>query len=568
MGTICDYIKGESEALTADNYNEIDALVFAELSYFRFEDNGYTGNAQISVADYANKIKENPDAYKQGGEPFSDDKIAFIEALANSERYRDCTMCNFATPDSLSVNGENLKSQWAAYTVEIGDGTSVVAMRGTDGTTIGWTEDLQLLYDADGTNAQILSAEYLKSVNGDQIYLTGHSKGGNDVIAAYMMSDADVRDNVLRIDNYDGPGVNSGFQNNYAEGYAELGDKLNNYCPQDSVIGRFLIDNPGNIICVESEVRSAFADKGILGEHDPYSFVIGNDSSFERGKLSYLSELINTSLDQTVASLSQEERENMIAMICKLGVASLIANDGNDPYADNQDAIRKALDEIDKFGLLSEEIKSNMTNQMLGLVNVYEALCIYKNSSEEEKKALKDVLGLVVSNAYHKVTEDAYNAIKNAVEAKIQKIYNNVVGKLVGVRDWAVEALAEIKDGVMEKFEAISDAVENYMENWGKNLSNFIQSFSGDGKWEINIAALHDEVAHLKAVSAELGNLCQRISAVKSELGKSTYGAAYLPLKALEEKVERESRDCERLKQTLEAILKIHLVTEKKICTQ
>ena len=56
------------------------------------------------------------------------------------------------------------------------------------------------MFDPDGTNAQILSAEYLKQVDATNIYMTGHSKGGNDAIAGYMMSDSDIRDSIVKID--------------------------------------------------------------------------------------------------------------------------------------------------------------------------------------------------------------------------------------------------------------------------------------------------------------------------------------------------------------------------------
>ena len=35
MKTISDYVNDEQEVLTVDNYSEMDAAVFAQLSYFR-----------------------------------------------------------------------------------------------------------------------------------------------------------------------------------------------------------------------------------------------------------------------------------------------------------------------------------------------------------------------------------------------------------------------------------------------------------------------------------------------------------------------------------------------------
>lgn len=80
MGIINDYVENQQEALTTDNYSEMDAAFFAQLSYFRFEQAGYTENAQISVKDYAEQIRNNPSVYKQNGKPLSADEVDFRRA--------------------------------------------------------------------------------------------------------------------------------------------------------------------------------------------------------------------------------------------------------------------------------------------------------------------------------------------------------------------------------------------------------------------------------------------------------------------------------------------------------
>lgn len=35
---ISSYLKNNNVVLTSENYNEVDALIFSELSYFKFED--------------------------------------------------------------------------------------------------------------------------------------------------------------------------------------------------------------------------------------------------------------------------------------------------------------------------------------------------------------------------------------------------------------------------------------------------------------------------------------------------------------------------------------------------
>ena len=519
MGTINDYISTQDEALTSGNYNEKD----------------------------------------------------FIRALENSERYQNCSMTNFQTQDTLKVNGENLESQWAAYQVKIDDDTSVVAMRGTDGTTLGWREDFQLAYDTDGTNAQILSAEYMKGIDTDSNYLTGHSKGGNDVIAAYIMSNPDIRDSVLRIDNFDGPGVNSTYQNNFRDGYSELADKLNNYYPPDSVIGRLLIDKTGNTNYVQSEVREAYEKMGILGEHDLFSFVVDDGNGFVAAKPSYVSNLINEALDKTVADLTPQELENALRMADKLGVYSMIAGDDSSPYADNKEQLERALDEIDRFGFLSDAAKETIADKLLPIANVYEAVTIYKNASPKERQALKDVVGLLLSHAYQSIERDVKNAVDNVkkkVISEVENFFEKRINWLKGVRDKAVRTLKEIKDGVVEKFESASHVISDFLEKWGGKIGKWGDVFTGagNGQFTVQVMELRRQSSNFKKAAGELGRQIQRTSDVKSHLEKNQYRDYYIALQAMIRNMETERRNCQELGETLEEIIALYTNTEHKLC--
>lgn len=303
------YIQNKKETLTAQNYSPEDAMVFSQLSYIEFEKvygPDYSG-APVSLKKFANdmlnnEIETNPE------------KISFLEAISTSDRYNDCSI------DQLAA--ENEQSQWAAMTIHMNDSSdsSVIAMRGTNGTTLGWTEDFQLLYDTDGTAAQKLAARYLQNSPEHRIYLAGHSKGGNDVSSAYAMSDKATRSRVVQIDNFDGPGVNTRFQNEYAQGYAELADKLNNYYPQDSIIGLLLNDNPGKTYYVESSDEDS-----LLWEHDLFNWQFDDHSGFQYTEQSVLSSFLNEALDHTVSTLSQGERVLLVDLACKLGIPAYIA---------------------------------------------------------------------------------------------------------------------------------------------------------------------------------------------------------------------------------------------------
>ena len=85
-GEISDYIQETGEVLNPGNYNEVDGLVFAELSYFRYEDVKWSEDQLkngVNVKDFAEKLL-NTGNYKT-----ADEKV-FLESLQDCNRYKDC----------------------------------------------------------------------------------------------------------------------------------------------------------------------------------------------------------------------------------------------------------------------------------------------------------------------------------------------------------------------------------------------------------------------------------------------------------------------------------------------
>lgn len=303
--------------LTEANYNEVDALVFAQLSYFSFEHifKDYR-NDRIALPKFARTIMNQVNFIGA----FSEDKRTFIRELAHSKRYAWCIihrMRAVATADT----------QWAAFTVDIGQsGAAVIAMRGTDKTAVGWEEDFRLAHNVLGTGAQLESFRYLKTTEAKRIYVTGHSKGGSNVSSAYVMNNAYIRDKVVRIDNFDGPGVNPEFAGTYADGYRELHRKLSNFYPQDSIIGLLLQDNPGPEFYIKSVVRNTYAGNPIFGQHDPFSFVV-KGTEFVKTKQTLISQTWNRVLDELVSKTTNMQRYYLIQLLERIGLPALIAGE-------------------------------------------------------------------------------------------------------------------------------------------------------------------------------------------------------------------------------------------------
>ena len=380
---LCSYMETNHEILTVKNMNAPDALIFARLCNFKFENTfpDEYGEITISVSEFAVVMLE---------EERSKDETQFLEILTWSPRYQMCTISSMAA--------ENQYSQWAAFTVHTNDdsGAVIIAMRGTDATVLGWTEDLLLGYDIDGTEAQKLSADYIDRCAAPAIILTGHSKGGNDVVSGFCMASQAVRDRVLCIYNFDGPGVNNEFMQRYALGYAELQDKLISFYPQDSIIGKLLNNHPGKEQYVAATVRNVYHNKGLLGEHDPFSWAV-QGKHFVEAQQTPLSKWLDESMDDTLSKLSNEERKDVVSVLLKYGVPSLIIGKDENSFADNKRAAMEALDYIDKHGIVPRKFKEKAAVKAVKpFIDFFDAILVWHKLTPEEKHASEKVAALFI----------------------------------------------------------------------------------------------------------------------------------------------------------------------------
>ena len=374
------YAESSREPLTADNYTEEDAAVLSNLAYVKFEKNesimNGTYDPHMTVTDYATEMSK----YKH-----SNDEKAFLESVANSQRYANCEIGDFKSTYSHYTNDADIQkydSQFAAFTVKVGD-DKIVAMRGTDGNASAWREDFNLLNeDAKGTQSQRDAAEYVKHTadgmegSDGHIMIAGHSKGGNNAVSSYIMNGSDVRNRVSRIDNLDGPGFNETMQQAYKDGYSELGDKLHNTYPKDSLIGQLLNNNPGSNKFVDSNVRDGFEKAGIGGEHDLNSWQLSGDgrngtaSHFVEKKKGTFADVLDRGLDDTVHNMSYKERQDLYNAINAMKVPEVIGG-----TADAKDVlngfVHMSAEQQKLVGTTLLAVAANSTGEYIGDVKAY-----------------------------------------------------------------------------------------------------------------------------------------------------------------------------------------------------
>ncbi|NEG55912.1 DUF2974 domain-containing protein [Bifidobacterium platyrrhinorum] len=354
MGNVFDYIDGERRPFTDPDapFNEVDAMVFASLSY---ED-----VARLSPTLALNEDKEvsfaarlrsfeprHPWLWVKGlvREPFEsvtlaeaehalreglDDEAAdvqmvgltdpnethdFFAAVASSPRFAATRLgavvehvnpgeqTQFAAMTFMLPDGRGLGGRPRAKDPTRG-GTLVIAFRGTDDSLIGWKEDFNMAFQYP-VPAQRAASAYLDMVARlwrGPIVLTGHSKGGNLAVYAAMNATEDVRRRIRHVYSLDGPGFPSNIVT--SRQYLDIQPKVTKIVPSSSIVGQiFETPEPCRVVTSDSD--------GIM-QHFSFSWQVEGDHFATEPDLASSSQLFNQSLNAWMAGLTVEQRERAV----------------------------------------------------------------------------------------------------------------------------------------------------------------------------------------------------------------------------------------------------------------
>ena len=553
-GDLAIYVQNASEVMNASNYSDVDALVFSTLSYVKFEDSSVKWNKSelengISMQEFAKKMLDSSNNNK---DLLNHEQKALLKAVAESDRYKDCKINNLAAIDGNKMWDAGRQStisddaQWAAMTIDMNDGSgsSVVAMRGTNGTTLGWNEDFELGFEPGGTTAQKLSRDYLKGVDADKLYLTGHSKGGNDASSAYMMSDKSIRDKVVQVNNFDGPGHNPEFIENFGDAYKELSGKQRNIYPQDTVIGKLLNNNPGKQYYVHS-AQEGHTDMPILGEHDTYSWEIDGDHLKETSQ-SEFSKIVDKITDSSLKGLSNSERQHALDFLIRVGIPALIA--GDKKMADHI-----TIDDSTWQSLILTTMNYHFTN----MEEMWAALRLIRNLvAELGARGLAHLTFRLPGEAEFMLWirdcfADYFRKFKNWAEDSWNSFWNGVYNIVTG------------EDNEYHGVHYVDNTpVYNFNDN---NQGEYTSSVHVTEKFSVNPDELKANASQIKSCSDSIQNIANDLVQLKNSLTGIGRILAELPFDVLILKTRKRAEDTAKLSDVLMNIANNYQTTEDKI---
>ena len=312
MENLLNYVNLRKDiSFQACPFNRVDLLILADLAYMDW--NGIIEDDEKLLVDACREYFQVRDSEQMERRfLFSKNLPNLVNALMDSERFKNIKMKCYRE----KFSAEEL-IQFGAITFVLEDQSLVVAYRGTDSSITGWKENL-LMTHTSNLPCQILAKEYLENIVNEnrkvetsffglkkrevlpRIFVTGHSKGGNLAMYAYLKGELDSSC-IEGVVSFDGNGFLPGFW----EGVNP--DKIVNYIPKGSIIGRVLEHR--------EEYRILDAREHGLVQHDTFNWsVVYNDFKYA-DELSSESDEILKRIDELLFSKSMEQRKEYTDLI-------------------------------------------------------------------------------------------------------------------------------------------------------------------------------------------------------------------------------------------------------------
>lgn len=282
-------------------FNDIDNIVFCSLSYLNFT---YTSiNIKEHTLQYLGreytKIHSFKDIKKLGIPQKNGYKL--IKQIMNKKRYKDIILHNY-------VYSADINKQFSAMMFRINDNLEYICYEGTDEMISGWKEDFEMSYHfpiPSQKDAIKYANKYIK-INGPDVIIGGHSKGGNLALVAAMYTKQLKQFRIKKVYSNDGPGLrNKEFKSGQ---YRRIKRKFVHYVPSHSIVGIILRNDVMDII--KSTKTSAMS-------HTIATWVIEDDHFIKTEQSENTKELQEKVLTW-LKSHSDKEKEHIVKSVFKV----------------------------------------------------------------------------------------------------------------------------------------------------------------------------------------------------------------------------------------------------------
>jgi len=230
IGSCCAYVFAEQSngIFIQTEPTARDLLLMDQLAYYSLHKSEIKKG--LTVRDHAEQA--------MGRLKYESEKYYLMQEILENPKYTSWTI-------DISTN-QNRTNGLRAIAVGTGGGHGIVAYAGTE----GWVDEGANLTDmidnvnmtkAQPTKQQIAALSFLEDASRmySAIYVSGHSKGGNNAIFAALMVDREIADAICSIVTYNSPG----FNHELIQGFSNLdllNDRITQYCTPDDLVNMML----------------------------------------------------------------------------------------------------------------------------------------------------------------------------------------------------------------------------------------------------------------------------------------------------------------------------------------
>lgn len=302
MQNIFDYLDWRGDlSFARDGFNEVDNLIFSVLAYLEFDDIVSPEGKPISLAKagehyFKDLVQQPPQNITN---PFFREIPKLLLRASLTTRFKDIQLSGY-----INQLDHEICNQFSAIVFSIHQEEHFIAFRGTDDTLTGWKEDFQMSF-RDEVKAQRDAISYVeKNIANYQgnVYLGGHSKGGNLAVYAAAAMPLHVQDRIIGVYNNDGPGFMTHVIE--SEGYQRILARVYTFIPKSSVVG-MLLEHGEEYITVNSNGMGLMQHNAFFWEVKGIHFV------YEKG-LTKGSKNFNKTVRLWLNQLSMEQRAEFV----------------------------------------------------------------------------------------------------------------------------------------------------------------------------------------------------------------------------------------------------------------
>lgn len=355
MDNIISYAEKYLDTMNKQPFNVVDSLILSQLSYIHltsFINNTNNITEDIKIKDLL-KAEFFNNMFTNVPEPDKTKSLLFYAAA--NPRFRDIKINYY-----ISKNNKFNESQFSAVTYILSPDSAYIAFRGTDYSINGWKEDFNMsfTYPVPCQQEGVEYLNYVAKLIPHNIYVGGHSKGGNISIYSSMYCNKLIKPRIKNVYSHDGPGFNETILTSIE--YDEVKDKIIKLLPSSSIVG-MIFENDNNFRVVKTNKTL-----GIL-QHDPFSWEILNNNFNFLDTLSFMADFRSTSINQWLNSISVEKRKIFINTLFE-AIDSTKCTTFTELVENWKDNLPIILDSLKNIDL---EIRNTIITVIKNLISIY-----------------------------------------------------------------------------------------------------------------------------------------------------------------------------------------------------